>query len=950
MIVTLMMLPQSGKQAFADPHSVGFYSKTIRQYFKDNKWALGKRLLDEAMQPYNYASEINELQGWYYIHYKKYDLARYYLIRSLRDDKSNMHARHLMVHVEEMTGNYSSAICYINEILEGNPYNKRMWRHKIGLFRRMKNNAEADRLLERLYQIYPTDSDIKRDIKGIKEERLEILKKKGDIEGQITGLRELVKMEPKNTEYYLRLANLLKQQGKLNDAQEIAYRGADETGSVGLMQKRVGLLREMGRDQEALGYMKEWQRKGRGNATIAALINEIETEEIYHSVKNDPYIMYGKLYEKTGDPEAYRFVFNTAMARGYYGDALEMIQKEKKAKGNSYDLMYKELTVLRAMGNQKAADALVEKLYAMQPKNSEFADDIEGRRWQEASDNVTYGDYQAAIPLLQYVESHTSDSDRRKSAKIKLFTCYYELKDYDKAEEYLETIKDNYSYPRYIASKVDLLWRRDKTDEAFALLDKAYNESTTQADKDELSLTCESLAVPYIKTIMENKLWKKGYDMCQRIMTICPNSTDLLRMAITCSSLSGQRTEYEQLIATARERYPEEQAYLIREIDIHQTKGDYDKALDLLRPCLNEFATDTLIVNAFVESSQLYAQKLIKAKDWNKAMPVVEDALNIVPKDRELLYDKGLIYEGMKQYDSAHVYQQYFDPTLVEYKPFMYHLEELKAKTMHHDLSLEYQQSRPGREDRIQANAGIIYSYHKDKNTYTGLMYYAGRDEVVDTENDLLESRGGIGVQLGGAWEHEFKNYTGKATAAFANKYYPHVKLRVEIEKLFENDHLHKKVLKNWTVNGHADYRRVEVNNGERMENMFTLGATASKPVENYKNFHVSSSIDLHMMGKGFYASMSGKMQFFPMEYSKTNVFATAALGTAPEITLIDNYMPPTFRKLNCSAGMGGMYYVNSHLSLGASGSWYTYYKISGATGFSYTNLFHVNGQIYIHF
>ena len=64
----------------------GYYDYTVRHLFKQGLWGSGKKLLDEGLSKYETVWSLNELMGSYWLHYKQYDRARYFLIRSLRDD------------------------------------------------------------------------------------------------------------------------------------------------------------------------------------------------------------------------------------------------------------------------------------------------------------------------------------------------------------------------------------------------------------------------------------------------------------------------------------------------------------------------------------------------------------------------------------------------------------------------------------------------------------------------------------------------------------------------------------------------------------------------------------------------------------------------------------------------------------------------------------------------
>lgn len=176
-----------------------YYEVNTRSMFKNNQWEEGKRMLDEGMQYYSDASGLNELMGRYYYQYKRdYDKARYYLVRAVRENPENVTAKQMLVNVEEESGNYSSAICYVNELLEINPYWQGLWRKKIGLYRKQNNHVEADRLLKRLHQIYPNDSVVTNEYAYNLEESYIKQRKEGKPESAISSLYELVKVMPEN--------------------------------------------------------------------------------------------------------------------------------------------------------------------------------------------------------------------------------------------------------------------------------------------------------------------------------------------------------------------------------------------------------------------------------------------------------------------------------------------------------------------------------------------------------------------------------------------------------------------------------------------------------------------------------------------------------------------------------------------------------------------------------
>ena len=129
-------------------------------------------------------------------------------------------AKTLLVNVEEITGNYSSAVCYVNELLEVNPYWKGLWLRKVDLYKKMGNFEEANTLLRRLAQIYPNDASINSDYFDVLETTYQQALEGGDSQAAEDALKEIVRITPTDSDYQLAYANILIRRGKLNDALE----------------------------------------------------------------------------------------------------------------------------------------------------------------------------------------------------------------------------------------------------------------------------------------------------------------------------------------------------------------------------------------------------------------------------------------------------------------------------------------------------------------------------------------------------------------------------------------------------------------------------------------------------------------------------------------------------------------------------------------------------------
>ena len=307
------------------------YAEKVRDYFSEEQWEEGKQLLDEGLAKYDLASNLQYLMGRYWFHGQDYDKSRYYLLKAVDLNYDNVEAKQLLVDVEDITQNYSSAICFVNELLEVNPYWRGLWRRKIDLYRKQGNHVEADRLLKRINQIYPQDTVLHRDLVYSMELNYQRQKRAGDRKTAILTLEELLKSVPDNEQYYLDIINLHLQEGDQEQALAWTSRGlAALPGSVTLVYKKVGILSEMGRHPEAMAFMRDRMRRG-GNPELRRLYNTLTLDAARAERQRDPYVLYGMAFE-SGDHsrEVLDYLLNTALMRGYDDDALLYLREMKR--------------------------------------------------------------------------------------------------------------------------------------------------------------------------------------------------------------------------------------------------------------------------------------------------------------------------------------------------------------------------------------------------------------------------------------------------------------------------------------------------------------------------------------------------------------------------------------------------------------------------------------------
>ena len=119
------------------------YEDTIRALFRADRWHDAEPFLVAAEREWGGRSNICCLIGRYWYHEGNIPLARRYLLLALVDDSSNTEALEILVRLEEVEGNYATAIVHVNDLLSFSPYNVRLWRKKIELFRMTNKYART---------------------------------------------------------------------------------------------------------------------------------------------------------------------------------------------------------------------------------------------------------------------------------------------------------------------------------------------------------------------------------------------------------------------------------------------------------------------------------------------------------------------------------------------------------------------------------------------------------------------------------------------------------------------------------------------------------------------------------------------------------------------------------------------------------------------------------------
>jgi YaiO family outer membrane protein len=913
--LTTLAVPRGGEPLYQDhtPDWKGTprdYENRVRSLFKQGKWDEGKKVCTEGLDKYESSAALNRLMGSYWMHYSQLDRARYYLIRSLREDGRDPETLRMLMKVEEQAQHYSSAIVYCNKMLELAPYDYGLWRKKIALFREQGNEEEASRLLKRLREMYPEREEVKKEIAGDYDTRYRSYRKKNNLAGQEAMLRQLVNIVPKNAEYQMALVNLLIRTGRMEDAIDVAGHAATVVANpYPFVVKKASILGDMTRYNEALSYIKGAEKTIPGLASsrsrLTSLSNELEREQARTAARNDPYTAYGRLYEKEHSEEALNYLLNTSMSRGYLDDALTYIREARRRRGDTQNLLYREYTVQRRLGNTKAAMAMLEKIHARWPNNVETNEELCAMQMEEVRRMMDFQQWDEAATLLEKMSAYRLDPDSHDAVVRRLFTCYVSGGNRQKA---------------------------------LSQLDKVSDDPKTRAG------LYEEVMMPYIKQLIRQGMTLRAEEEIRKVLDKGYPSADILSMAISTELVLKHDNEARELVEQGKKLYPDAPYFQIKDAQLTASAGSYYKAYDMLNNMLDVYVGDTAVMKAYAECCEVLAQNAIKSGDYNKALFLIFRGLEVDPTNQSLILAKSTAYEKKKEWANAIEAYRLYHPGFGELSEYHQRMQRLRRHLMRNQIVAYYQCARPSNEDNLTSQASMTYSRILDRNTYTLGLVYVGRDGFTHATDST--DVGGHGIQVNGEWQHLWgQRLTTTLSAGVATKFLPRIRLGLGASYAFD---------RGWTGTGDLSYRRME---DDEKASLFgaSLGVT--------KEWDVFS---LSATGHAFYMTGEAAKSFnpdiffnggltarcYPIEGNRSYLYVTGSVGNAPELSLIDNSMPVRFDQLNAMLGGGALFVVNTMMDLGLSGTWYNM-QVSNSGNSSVSrsrNYLYLGAYVIIHF
>lgn len=904
-----------------------YYIDQVTNLFSQHRWAKGKELLDESLEMYPDEAVLQYLAGRYWWNGKNYDRARYHLVKACQINYHYVDAKTMLVNIEEITGNYSSAICYVNELLEVNPYWKGLWLRKVDLYKKMGNFEEANSLLQRLSQIYPTDASITGDYFEVLESTYQQARVAGDMNAAEAALKEIVHITPSDADYQIAYANILVRQGRIGDALDnLAYAINASPGNVQLIRRATDLMLADGKSSGALALARnQWEEHK--TKELKDLYDYVLSESAKQQEENDPYSMYTRVYKTEHSYKALQYLLSHATMKGYYDDALFYINEARHMRGDSPKWYMMEYDVYERMGRHDSSSKVLEKGLSRYPDDYDLNLASCRIKLMEAGDLMSEGAYNQAVPLLEFVRRHSVEPDLKGVAVRRLATCYRETNQMDLAVLMLrERLKTDPEY-QVTVDYAALLVKQGRPEAALQALQASYDDAKDTLAMRALGNAYKETAYPYLKEKMASGAVKGLQPITDMILAVDPRDYWGLRYSLKTAddplpyALHGMRV------------YPDDLTFPIRAANVLAERGHSERALLMLRSYLDDFPADDDLQRAYTGISDTFAQYLYKEKDYDRAEALLDSALAVRPMDPSARYTRGLLYEKRHQWDSAYAYQRNYQPSVLEEGEFKARMNSIRARTLRNSVDVGADVFRFTDNQHLMGMASVGYTRSWQNNELELRLNYTGRDADYDGEEKMYNSLGGQGLQFLGAWSHDFGSVvTLKGSTAYSTAFFPRWTADADFTWHLPRD---------WDLETVFSYRFMRDGSS-----MYSVGAGL---FHTWGNMYAGAKLTGGALHDLFFYNAQARFRFYPIDGGRSYVEVQGGAGTAPELTFLNYYYSSTlYNNLNSYVAATASWAVTYNLALQFSGTWNTIYD--QRTTVTYRNMFVAHVSVAISF
>lgn len=741
----------------------------------------------------------------------KYDTARYVLKQVYDKRRKDIDVLQYLVTIEQITQRYSDAICFVNELLEITPYSRGWHLRKIEIYKEMGNFEEAERALKRIYQIYPNDTEIEKRYNYIMiGDGNDALKNKNYDDANAI-YKTIIDNNPSNKDAYLGLIRNEILKGNPDAALQYTNRSLLELPSDReLVEKKVGLLEELGRHEEAIVYIKTDPNVSADkfpelhSKTLPYLMQQSASFNEY----NDSYEINKKLAEMNGNSESTTYVINNALGKGYDIDAEYFLKKNIKRNPNNKKFLVQLKELYRPIKDKERFEKEVIELHEKFPNDTDITADYNLVMYNRAKDFVINKQYQEALEIFNELVNFP---DFTEEAESQIFGIYLLQERYDEATDQIDKLIG------LDPDEQDYLEKKSTLYQKMELFDDALEITRALEQNNPLNQRYPTLYVSQVEAyatyLMKEQRYRAVLPIVEDGLARENNNKRLLDIAINASSAIP---DYERGINYGRSAlsfYPNNKNFKLKLANLYSQNKQYDEAKGVLDSLRTVYVYDRNVKNALAEvlfyrarnqeEEGLVDEALVNydsavalnpadrgslmrmvnlhiiQKPNDESLEFINERLEKTPEDNFLKYKKGVVFELLEQYDSAYYYQKFREiDNPYEKQQWGLTLEVLRAANLKNKLAATYSQASSDSTAFSTSLASLGYSHkYDDKNTFGADVNYAARRSGVGVQGGVNYSRifsptlyADVGVLVGNLFFPKFVLY-GNAYKGLDNDY-----------------------------------------------------------------------------------------------------------------------------------------------------------------------------------
>jgi|GEM_PF-1601888 len=902
------------------------YYQLAREAGKKNNFAKATEYCLTGLKKTPMDMDLKEYLGKCYLETGKLDQARITLLDVLRKSPDRDDARRYMITIESLAKRNASAICYVNELLETNPYDKDLWLKKVNLYRELHNNVEAEKSISRLLQIFPNDPGVRNTYQTIVKENASTSLKKENLEEAAMQYQNALLTSKRDPEMF---DNLINTQIKLGDYHE-ALNSTNKAlffmpNHAGFLGKKASILEAQGNYNQAIAVLEQ-SLKRNNNPQLRKQLDYLISESARTQANNDPYVLYGKIYAKNkGDQEAFKFLLNTAMERGKYDDAQALLSPALRQRPNDKSLLLKQVQLFERTQQNAKAEALYERLFQLYPNDSDIAAKYNHLRYNQARIALINQEYLKAESGFLLTAKDPAYSD---SSNENLFKAYVGLKNKEKAMLTIDKLINRHpEEEKYPLMKIEFL--RNITDyppayEAAKQFHKTFPNSKNFPEELDL------LANQYIKALMAQEKYNEVIVISDYVISVNPDRLQPYLYGLNARVSQNKMDESVGYIQQALLKFPSHKDLRMRLAGIQGEMNNHKRAAEILGDLRREYQYNDTISNAWAEEMFLYGKalesegkkeeaiatyfsivqdkpndlatslKLLalmnEEKQHQRAMQLVDQCLQHHPNQNDLIFQKAVIYENTGDWNNALIYYEQYVPTVEKLETVRDHIKYLKSKNYKNSITASFTNVK---SDSILLNipvASLEYAHRVNEwNTFIIRGNYAGKNS-------------GVGVQGEIDWYHGFKNKSSfLINAGVSNRFFQKYKVALSYFQPFGQG---------WQAELGGRYAKLS-NNADFYTGIVGLEKTWNSTWLNGKALFMSD-------GDKNYYNFLLQSRFY-MVNDRDYFSVMASIGNAPEDQRLDFQLNNFLSYANSMVGAGYRHHLSYKSAIGFLGTWSSY-------------------------